>query len=126
MAAPLKKEPNKYAKNADIKADTPLKTIISVVGARLLEIPDRSRAPGTTTVSGRYYRSSANSRGQRRPALARRLPETRPALASRKYAPCQQFGERRPEAVEGECQRLVVVGRRRQPGVVVLHDLMVS
>ncbi len=36
MAAPLKKEPNKYAKNADIKADTPLKTIVSVVGMLLM------------------------------------------------------------------------------------------
>ncbi len=36
MAAPLKKEPNKYAKNADIKADTPLKTIISAVGMILM------------------------------------------------------------------------------------------
>lgn len=36
MAAPLKKEPNKYAKNADIKADTPLKTIISAVGILLM------------------------------------------------------------------------------------------
>ena len=36
MAAPLKKEPNKYAKNADIKADTPVKTIISVVGMVLM------------------------------------------------------------------------------------------
>jgi hypothetical protein len=38
MAAPLKREPNKYAKNADIKADTPLKTIISVIGMVLMLI----------------------------------------------------------------------------------------
>ena len=31
-----KKEPNKYAKNADIKADTPLKTIVSVIGIVLM------------------------------------------------------------------------------------------
>ena len=36
MAAPQKKEPNKYAKNADIKADTPLKTVLSVVGMGLM------------------------------------------------------------------------------------------
>lgn len=36
MAAPLKKEPNKYAKNADIKADTPLKTAMSAVGMILM------------------------------------------------------------------------------------------
>jgi hypothetical protein len=36
VAAPLKKEPNKYAKNADIKADTPLKTAISAVGMLLM------------------------------------------------------------------------------------------
>ena len=38
MAAPLKKDPNKYAKNADIKADTALKTTISVVGMLLMLI----------------------------------------------------------------------------------------
>jgi uncharacterized membrane protein len=38
MAAPLKKEPNKYAKNADIQADTPLKTILSVIGMVLMLI----------------------------------------------------------------------------------------
>ena len=36
MAAPNKKEPNRYAKNADIKADTPLKTIVSVGGMILM------------------------------------------------------------------------------------------
>ena len=36
MAAPQKKDPNKYAKNADIKADTPLKTALSVVGMGLM------------------------------------------------------------------------------------------
>jgi hypothetical protein len=36
MAAPQKREPNKYAKNADIKADTPLKTIGSAVGMLLM------------------------------------------------------------------------------------------
>ena len=36
MVAPLKKEPNRYAKNANIKADTPLKTIVSVVGILLM------------------------------------------------------------------------------------------
>jgi len=38
MAAPnnFKKEPNKYAKNADIKADTLLKTLSSVAGMALL------------------------------------------------------------------------------------------
>ena len=38
MAAPLKREPNKYAKNANIKADTPLKTIVSAVGLILMLI----------------------------------------------------------------------------------------
>jgi membrane protein insertase Oxa1/YidC/SpoIIIJ len=38
MAAPLKKEPNKYAKNADIKADTLAKTLMSVAGMTLLVI----------------------------------------------------------------------------------------
>jgi hypothetical protein len=38
MAAPLKKEPNKYAKNADIKADTLGKTLISVAGLALVFI----------------------------------------------------------------------------------------
>ncbi len=38
MAAPLKKEPNKYAKNADIQADTLTKTIISVASMALLFI----------------------------------------------------------------------------------------
>jgi cation transport ATPase len=38
MAAPLKKEPNKYAKNADIKADTLAKTLMSVAGMALLFI----------------------------------------------------------------------------------------
>jgi hypothetical protein len=38
MAAPLKKEPNKYAKNADIKADTLAKTLMSVGGMALLVI----------------------------------------------------------------------------------------
>jgi hypothetical protein len=38
MAAPLKKEPNKYAKNADIKADTLSKTLISVAGLGLVFI----------------------------------------------------------------------------------------
>ena len=38
MAAPknYKKEPNKYAKNADIKADTLAKTLLSVVGFGLM------------------------------------------------------------------------------------------
>lgn len=38
MAAPQKKDPNKYSKNADIQADTPLKTIISGAGMVLLLI----------------------------------------------------------------------------------------
>lgn len=38
MAAPQKKDPNKYSKNADILADTPLKTIISGAGMVLLLI----------------------------------------------------------------------------------------
>jgi membrane protein insertase Oxa1/YidC/SpoIIIJ len=38
MASPLKKEPNKYAKNADIKADTPLKTALSFAGVVLMLI----------------------------------------------------------------------------------------
>jgi cation transport ATPase len=38
MAAPLKKEPNKYAKNKDIKADTLLKTLSSVGGLTLVVI----------------------------------------------------------------------------------------
>ncbi len=38
MAAPLKKEPNKYAKNADIKADTLSKTLLSVAGFGLMII----------------------------------------------------------------------------------------
>jgi len=40
MAAPNnnKKEPNKYAKNADIKADTPLKTMVSFGGFALVII----------------------------------------------------------------------------------------
>ncbi len=38
MAAPLKKEPNKYAKNKDIQADTLLKTLSSVGGMALLVI----------------------------------------------------------------------------------------
>ncbi len=36
MAAPEKKEPNRYAKNADIQADTPLKTVLSVIGMGLM------------------------------------------------------------------------------------------
>ena len=36
MAAPHKKEPNKYAKNADIKADTLAKTLMSVAGMVLM------------------------------------------------------------------------------------------
>lgn len=36
MAAPLKKEPNKYAKNKDIQADTLAKTLMSVAGMALL------------------------------------------------------------------------------------------
>jgi nitric oxide reductase large subunit len=38
MAAPLKKEPNKYAKNADIKADTLSKTIVSTASFALMII----------------------------------------------------------------------------------------
>lgn len=38
MAAPLKKEPNKYAKNADIKADTLGKTLLSVASFALMLI----------------------------------------------------------------------------------------
>ena len=38
MAAPLKKEPNRYAKNADIKADTLPKTLASVAGMVLMLI----------------------------------------------------------------------------------------
>jgi hypothetical protein len=38
MAAPLKKEPNKYAKNKDIQADTLLKTLSSVGGFLLVII----------------------------------------------------------------------------------------
>ena len=38
MAAPLKKEPNKYAKNKDIQADTLLKTLSSVGGIALVFI----------------------------------------------------------------------------------------
>lgn len=38
MAAPQKKDPNKYSKNSDIQADTPLKTIISFGGMLLLLI----------------------------------------------------------------------------------------
>ena len=38
MVAPLKKEPNRYAKNADIKADTPLKTAASAAGMLLMLI----------------------------------------------------------------------------------------
>lgn len=37
MTAP-KKEPNKYAKNADIQADTPLKTALSVAGMGLMVV----------------------------------------------------------------------------------------
>jgi hypothetical protein len=36
MATPQKKEPNKYANNADIKADTPLKTALSIAGIGLM------------------------------------------------------------------------------------------
>jgi hypothetical protein len=36
MATPQKKDPNKYAKNADIQADTPLKTALSVIGMGLM------------------------------------------------------------------------------------------
>lgn len=38
MAAPPKKEPNKYAKNKDIQADTLLKTLSSVAGILLMLI----------------------------------------------------------------------------------------
>ncbi len=38
MAAPKKNDPNQYAKNKDIQADTPLKTIISVAGLLLVLI----------------------------------------------------------------------------------------
>lgn len=38
MAAPQKKEPNRYAKNADIKADTLPKTLVSVAGMVLMLI----------------------------------------------------------------------------------------
>lgn len=38
MAAPLKKEPNKYAKNKDIQADTLPKTLASVAGIILMLI----------------------------------------------------------------------------------------
>ena len=38
MAAPQKKDPNKYAKNADIQADTLVKTLISVGGLILMLI----------------------------------------------------------------------------------------
>ena len=38
MAAPLKREPNKYAKNKDIKADTLLKTLSSLAGILLVLI----------------------------------------------------------------------------------------
>lgn len=38
MAAPQKKDPNKYSKNSDIEADTPLKTIMSFGGMVLLLI----------------------------------------------------------------------------------------
>ncbi len=38
MAAPQKKDPNKYSKNADIEADTLLKTIMSFAGIVLLII----------------------------------------------------------------------------------------
>lgn len=36
MAAPQKKDPNKYSKNADIEADTLLKTLTSVGGLGLM------------------------------------------------------------------------------------------
>jgi hypothetical protein len=36
MATPHKKEPNKYAKNANIEADTLPKTILSVIGMVLM------------------------------------------------------------------------------------------
>jgi hypothetical protein len=38
MATPMKKEPNKYAKNANIKADTLPKTLASVAGMILMLI----------------------------------------------------------------------------------------
>ncbi len=38
MATPQKKDPNKYAKNADIQADTPLKTALSVAGMGLMVV----------------------------------------------------------------------------------------
>ena len=38
MAAPQKKDPNKYAKNADIQADTLVKTLTSVGGLILMLI----------------------------------------------------------------------------------------
>ena len=38
MATPQKKDPNKYSKNVDIQADTPLKTTISFAGMILLLI----------------------------------------------------------------------------------------
>ena len=38
MAAPKKQDVNKYAKNANIQADTPLKTITSVLGMLLMVI----------------------------------------------------------------------------------------
>ncbi len=38
MATPQKKDPNKYSKNANIEADTPLKTLISFVGLALVII----------------------------------------------------------------------------------------
>ena len=38
MAAPQKKDPNKYAKNADIQADTLVKTLTSVGGMILMLI----------------------------------------------------------------------------------------
>ena len=38
MAAPQKKDPNKYAKNADIQADTLVKTLASVGGLMLMLI----------------------------------------------------------------------------------------
>ena len=38
MAAPQKKDPNKYAKNADIQADTLVKTLTSVGGLMLMLI----------------------------------------------------------------------------------------
>ncbi|MES2546590.1 MAG: hypothetical protein V4575_02720 [Pseudomonadota bacterium] len=38
MAAPQKKDPNKYSKNADIQADTLLKTVMSFAGMALMLI----------------------------------------------------------------------------------------